>query len=727
MRHNCVDRGSMALLSAVQCKPGRSLSLMEFSLQALLVRHEAYMADAEEERKRMTAHIEHLEGEKQQLEKKNATIIEENRNLLDQLEAVNNAVTDSDAHATSLQATLQSTNLELHRLAQLAAKTERLEQELADYEREHATWQATLDEKDEAERGAVSRWHKAERTLLSLQEQLERIEHEAREDRERHVEVVGRMERRHAVEKELDSAAGKLKGAVVSKTAGRDGGGTNMVSHFVKDILSDNAKLQMGIVELREMLQNSNDEVENLRHQLSDHQPAEDESHKAVSRPDHARRASLRDELNRASSSELHVHHHYHAPAAKPGTVKRPKKKRYGALTPNHFTPPVSGRSTPRSSTSYSTPTSATTILQQTTVSIPQSTSLAKRWSAQSNKTHQSLLSSSGPSSPQSTTNRTSSLFDRAFSDTGHDSSRPTTPDSEEPGSPYFAPTHSKRPSAGSYRTSSAPIIQRRGISPGVARSLLDSIMDMSFDDLPQLDYRANSQDAIPEENEGDWENESSDIDAGDSTVTSPSLYHVPFNLNSSPIYKQPLRRAASHESLLSVRGMDIHTLKGRPSQLLMPHVGSLTSHAVVSGAQAQAHTARPSAMSRPASNIRTLLSGMAADQRAASTNNQTIKKKAAGWILGRWGATPAPSTTASLTGAKAAIASSKPPSRPSTSDKIDDPEATPKKPKPKLRPAGINQHGSIFGFAPEVKVQHAPVMKSLDTEALRKVLDSGQ
>lgn len=409
---------------------------MEFSLQALLVRHEAYMADAEKERKEMMAQIEELESQKHGLQKTNESLVTENRTLLDQLEAINTAVAESDSQVTNLQATLQSANQEMQRLSQLASKTERLEQQLATFEREHEACQANLDIKEEAEKTATRRWQKSERALVDMQDQLERIEQEAKEERERHVEVVGRMERRRAVEKELTSAAGRLKGAAAAKTAGT---GTNVVSHFVKDILQDNANLQMGIVELREMLQNSNEEVETLRQQLVLHQPLEEDEE--IPRPPLGKRnISLNDELNRASSQELHVHHHYHAPptpsvaANSRNTLRRPKKKRYGSLTASHFTPPTSGRSTPRSSVSYHTPSSIATILKQTAVSIPDSTPNKHRWSTQSSQTYQSQFS--GPGSPQSTINRSSSIYDRVFSDGGHESSRPTTPDTEEPGSP---------------------------------------------------------------------------------------------------------------------------------------------------------------------------------------------------------------------------------------------------------------------------------------------------
>jgi len=693
------------------------MSALTFSLQALLMRHEAYIADSEKERKGMMTHIESLELEKQALEKKNSAVIEENRGLLDQLEAINSAVADSDTHVTNLQATLHSTQLELQRLSHLAARTERLEQQLADYEREQAVWQASLDGKEESEKSAVRRWQKAERTLADLEEQIERIEREAKEEKERHVEVVGRMERRHAVEKELNSAAGRLKGAAAAKTSGRDPGGTNVVSHFVKDILSDNANLQMGIVELREMLQNSNDEVDNLRKQLFEHQPAPDPEEAEQKTP---KRSSLRAELTRATSQELHVHHHYHAPttASKTSTIRKPKKKRYGALTPGHFTPPTSGYSTPRSSISFGTPSSAATILQQTAVSIPHTTGRANRFSTQSNQTYRSVLSSSGPSSPQST-NRTSSLFDHVFSDAGHESSRPTSPETEDPGSPMFAPMKPKPAFRHTIRTKSAPIVHRRGISPTVSRPSMDSMLGTSVDAAFTLADSATNQDAIPEENEGDWQDEAFALTEADSNVTSPPSDELLDPIyNNQSLYKPSLRRAASHESLLSVSGMDIHTLQTRPSQLLMgmPDGRSFTSGAVIS--DATAHAARPAAMSRPEASGRTLLNGVAAEQRIAGRSS--LGSKVGGWVFGRWGATPAPAATKSNSDARS-ISSSNSGSKPAV-----DPEVTPKKAAPKMRMPGINQSGPIVGFLPEVKRQYPPVMSSLDEDGLTKALGDG-
>ena len=778
-------------LASLKAMEGSS-SLM-FSLQALLMRHEAYISDSEAERNRMAAHVESLESDKQVLERKNATAIEENRALLDQLEALNNAVIDSDAHVTSLQATLASTQREMQKLTHLASRTEALERQLLEYEREQVSWQDEMEAKEQSERSAVRRWQTAERTLNKLEEQIESIEREAREERERHAEIVDRMERRHAVESELRSAAGRLKGAAALKSGDREAGAENgVVSHFVKDILQDNANLQMGIVELREMLNNSNEEVENLRGQLSLHQPAEldDEegSTTAVVRKD------LGAEMTKANSQELHVHHHYHAPPAaakSPPAVRKPRRKRYGAFSSGHFTP-SSGASTPRSSFSYSTPTSAATILHQTAASVPSHDKRLSTMSTQSNQTFYSLLASSGPTSPQSqsTNNRTSSIFDRVFSDAGgQETSRSTTPDTEEPGSPMLSPSNLSKRGSGSWsRTYSAPVVQRHDLLGGAARPTLDAIA--SIEELPSLEP-PELDDPPPSE----LESQPSDREVGNAedqttssaspSITSPTSEPeppapdvlVPFRLS-----KPSLRRATSHDSLLSIAGMDIHTHKSQPHQLLAPYANLAgPSQAVLSGTTA--HAARPMPLlTRDASTGRSLLSGMAADQRQPA--KATLGAKVGGWMFGKWGVTPATTTLSEVSatapsavksasvgpavvrpsGAKAAgvkpiaarvdgvkAATSKPTAakpatatpaaakpamvKPITAKPINTPSTAPSKDaiggaasppkKPQVRPTGINQSGPMKGFFPVVaaKPQLAPVLDVLDEEGLANVL----
>ncbi len=64
---------------------------------------------------------------------------------------------------------------------------------------------------------------RAERSISELQAQLERMEREASEERERHREVLDRMERQRALEKSLNTAAARLKGAAAVTRAFGDG------------------------------------------------------------------------------------------------------------------------------------------------------------------------------------------------------------------------------------------------------------------------------------------------------------------------------------------------------------------------------------------------------------------------------------------------------------------------------------------------------------------------
>ncbi|QIW98206.1 hypothetical protein AMS68_003724 [Peltaster fructicola] len=666
--------------------------------QALLVRHETYMADAEQQRQAMALQMEELETEKKSLQRKNNSLVQENRGLLDQLEALNNAVAESDDSIAVLQETLASAQQETQRLAVLAARSENLERELALFEQEQATWQASLTAKEQAEKTAMRRWHDAERTLAKLQDELERIERESKEERVRHDEVVTRMERRHAVEKELVGAADRLKGNASSANS-------TVVSHFVKDILQDNATLQSGILELREMLQNSNEEVEKLREQLQLHQPIEENEER---RPVADRTVSLGDELMKTKGQELHVHHHYHAPTAAPqrsNSLRRTKKKRLRSGSSTYLTPSSSGRSTPRSSISLG-PGTAAAILRQTAASLPQDVP-HQRWPSQSSVGPTYPVSV--PSSP-TTTHRTSSLFDRVFSDAGNESTSPPTSEGEAFSSPYFPPTESRRASASLKYSASKG--HARGWGGGPGKQSLDSILDTSVEDLQPLDQNTVDHDAIEEEVEH-WEDTTIESEAPASAVDD-SAY------NNRPWHRPALRRAASHESLLSISGMDIHTLRERPSQLLIPNSG-ISSGAIVSNFQV--HAAKPTGTTSFPRNSQSILSGMAADQRKVSAplpGKQNLTKKSSGWFFGRWGSTPEsteePAARAPLGSRRASSIAS------SNSDR---PGLTPK--PSQLRSPGINQPGAILGFLAEAKISHPPVVKSLDQDALTKVLDTGK
>lgn len=610
-----------------------------FALQALLARHEAYVVDAAEERRKMAGSIEELERDKKETEASNVRTIEENRYLLDQLEKMNTTASDSDAHIISLNTTLQSTRKELERLTVLAARTSHLEAQLASLELEAADLHHQMVARDEKEQTAVERWKGAERTVSTLQEQLDRIDREAHEERLRHSEVVKRFERRRTVERELENAAGRLKGAAAATTI--MDGRNSVVSHFVKDILQDNANLQLGIVELREMLMGSNEEVENLREQMMVHQPVQP----------HREQSGLREDLNseltgtatnEALSPDFHVHHHYHAAPKvktareKPFGLAKTKKRRN--ITSPGLRTPSSGAQTPRMprissipSMQFRTDSSAATILSQTSVTIPPIQS--HPWSSQSSQAPSSLANS-----PQSAF-RNSSVFD--FMDDNIYSSRPTTAGSTALGSPGIYPRSSKRNSDVSTKSLSA---QK---SPQVPNGPLQAAGRHSMDDStetikgPLIDHRT-----ILEQPEDD-----TTISFMDNHFDN----HNDAQRTFSPMeqIRSRLHRASSHESILSSGGVDTPKLHGKRSQGLTPRSSFGSSVAsigpVTSSTAAVAQTSKRN-RGYDSSNYNRLLLGhtsrsAAAPEPTTPAEKSTLGKRVGGWVFGKWGVAPSKSS----------------------------------------------------------------------------------
>ncbi|CAF9935621.1 MAG: hypothetical protein ALECFALPRED_006499 [Alectoria fallacina] len=616
-----------------------SMSLT-FALQALLARHEAYIAEAAEERRKMVGSIEKLETDKKKSETSNVRTIEENRYLLDQLEEMNNTVSNSDAQILSLNATLQSTRKELERLTILAAQTSNLEAQLSCLESEAADLHHQLASREEEEQTVVQRWKGAERTISTLQEQLDQIDKEAREERLRHAEVVKRFERQRAVERELENAAGRLKGAAAATTLGKDGG-NSVVSHFVKDILQDNTNLQLGIVELREMLMGSNEEVENLREQMVLHQPVQPYPKRAGSRED------LNSELARTPANEgvlspdFHVHHHYHAAPKVKTARERPvglarTKKRRNINSPGLRTP-SSGTQTPRIRQTPSSPSrqirtgsSAAAIMSHTTVTIPPVQ--PHRWSSQSSQAPSSL-----PSSPQSAF-RNPSVFD-TIEDNVY-SSRPTTPGSIALGSPSIYARHSKRNSDVSARSLSA---QTSSSVPQSISEVLQAVDRHGMDDSTEtIKFPILDHSIILEEPEDD------------STISFLDNHFDPYR-NAQQTYspmeqmRSRLHRASSHESILSSRGMDIPKLRGKHSQGFNPRSSFGPSIAsigpVTSSTGAVAHASKRD-RGYDSSNYNRLLLSHASRSPAApvpttTAEKSTLGKRVGGWVFGKWGVAP--------------------------------------------------------------------------------------
>ena len=607
------------------------------------------MAEAEEERRRMSSSIDRLEADKRELEAANAKTIEENRYLLNQLEELNNNVSDAEVQITSLNTTLESTRKELERLTVLASQTSLLEDQLTRFEKDQADLQNQLVSKEEQEQTAVQRWKGAERTVNALQGQIDRIEREALEERARHTEVVARFERRRAVERELEGAAGRLKGAAAATSLENNNNGS-VVSHFVKDILQDNANLQLGIVELREMLMGSNEEVENLREQMMMHQPVQQ-------RPEGPQRTeSLNEELARTPTVEtkpdFHVHHHYHAAPKvelkeKTPGIRRPKRRRNitspGLRTPNSgVQSPGSGsmspiiRATPASS--------ASTILSQTSVTIPPPSvpSHTRRLSTQSVN---SDAPSSLPNSPFSAFNP-HSVFDA--SDYAADSSRPTTPGSTNVGSPSFGIRGKKRGSDVSIRS----LPTHAG---STATQSLNGVLEAANLDDPSFPLLEHS--TILEEPE-------EDSSSRPTTKDSVHEEYVDDHFTSVQPLRPRLHRANSHESILSTRDIDIPKLRPKHSQLLggsgfSPRASlGVASASVAPVTSATAAVGKSTTRSRgyDSSNYNRLLLGNTSTStptpsigQSSSPDKSTIGKRVGGWMLGKWGIQPQPTTSSPL------------------------------------------------------------------------------
>ncbi|KND94960.1 hypothetical protein TOPH_00011 [Tolypocladium ophioglossoides CBS 100239] len=541
--------------------------------QALLARHEAYMADAERDRLELTSRIERLELDKLDLEAANASRIEENRNLLDQLEALNNTISDSDTRIKSLEASLLSSQQTVRRLEAAATRAADAERHIAVLEDEQDKLHEELQSTKDDARTHAQRFKEAQRGILDMQDQLERIENEARQERQRHAEAVERMERQREIDKQLDMAAGRLKGAAATKSFQAQNNGNKIVGHFVRDLLQDNANLQLGIAELREMLINSNDEIQSLREQLMFHQPVPQDAGPASTLE--AELEPLQD--SNRPSQELHIHHHYHVPP-KPDTKKQ-RKKRHGLL-PGVFTPPaLSAPSSPGRPSKWgitSSPTAPALLSRAAGDTTPTLSRPRNSWAGSSNPP--SEFSSSVPSSP----NQRSRIFDSAFTDSDPLASPATSID---PMSPTWRASHSKRPSVASsrsFQSLSLSIMESvpdtpSGLQSGHHKYNAHTIQeeDEDHEDLPQLGQTPELvvENASPVE----------DSTTEDSEYSRDDI--MPY---------LRLRRAASHESIMSLTGgLDIHTLKSRPSQMTLRPLGG--ADAVVTGVTAQPTLSRVS------------------------------------------------------------------------------------------------------------------------------------
>lgn len=575
----------------------RGLPGLTFALQALLARHEALMASAETERFEMQQRIDQLETDKRSLEAENARTIQENRALLDQLEALNNCVADSETQIKSLEANLQSTQQAIRKLEVAESRATDLESQAHVLETEQAELQNTLVVTQAEARSAMQRWRKAERGISDLQEKLERIEREAREERERHTDMVNRMEKQHAMEKDLNTAAVRLKGAAAAKTIG-DGKNGGVVSHFVRDLLSDNANLQLGIAELREMLMDSNDEIQHLREQLMFHSPADEGEVSGTStlrvelgseeldpKTPRSPRSPQRPEPITSLSQELHIHHHYHV--TRPAEPKKPLKKKRQGLGQNLFAAPRPFSPSDQASAVQwrlehraTSPAFVAHSVKDSTSTIP-----STRWSVFSDQPSD-FAPSSVPSSPMSH-HRRRSVFDR---DDYESPASPTT--SVDPVSPIWTKKHRSQNSDASRRKFSTPrplylgevpedvpngdllACPRNQRTPRHAENRRS--ITVGFDHTPELTAT------------------SPDVFSTDGTPSMPRTPSFDDTFTGSP--RPRLHRAPSQESIMSLTGgLDIHTLSCRPNQLALRPLGTVSANTAVQTVVARPTIARGS------------------------------------------------------------------------------------------------------------------------------------
>ncbi|OXV05937.1 hypothetical protein Egran_06294 [Elaphomyces granulatus] len=728
---------SYAVLEGLEKDLATAARLGKMSLtlppQALLHRHETYVAEAVEDRARLQVEMEILEHDNTERQAENARVVEENRGLLDQLEDLNNAVVDSDSYIRSLTEKLEKAEEEMRELAASAARASELGSQLSVMEAEQLQLHQELVLTQEDEKSAVQRWRKAECALRDLEDQLDRLESEAREEQDRHVELIQRMEQRRAVERGLDGTVRRLKVAAATD-------GTTAVSRFVRDILQDNASLQTGVAELREMLENSNQEVQCLREQILMHQPipgGQDGSESLAN-------LRLSEELGSKGRvpQEFHVHHHYHSPSSSIGSRRdkgppgrRPKKKR--PLNSAQMMQPAAGTQAPRTPMHrpQRSTSSTSTTLSRTSVTIP---SASHRWSLQSPG------ASSLASSPQSA-NRSSSIFD--VTDHSFDSSRPTSPESVCLSSPISVRRKKNLSDVSMRSLSGPPALMGQRFSPS-AEDMQPKYKDEEHLDQTDDDFGDDMwlPPPIPEEQEDPSSGRATEAVAAEDAQV--ALVRAPSPVPSAQF--QALRRAASHESLLSVSGMDIHTLRERPSQLLInldPRCFARMPRRIVSPSTELSSTPpvisattitadKVTLYNTQQKSLHSLLASVAASRgpltgatdvvglQDGGSNSSNQKKTAifgrrvGGWVLGRWGVASGPILEDLGPQATASSATTPPSSIAPTRLKTDTQSlGTP-------RPPGVNQKGPIVGVWFPRSTPTLTEVRTLDEESLKECLN---
>ena len=561
-----VLRESILAGTVMQQRRQREDVSLTFALQALLERHEAFVVEAEKQRVLMLVSIERVDLEKEQLEAVNKQTTAENRSLIEQLESLRSSLSESNAHVDVLEKILERTRIEVQRLTVLTSRTTYLESQLSAMELQQVTLQHDLTTNDEDRRQITHRWKRAEKTIESLQAQVDNMDKEAREQRERHVEVVAHLQEQSKVDRNGETAPGTLGGLATLSIVRRDDDGSSVVSHFVKDILQDNSNLQRGILELREMLLGSNQEIDHLREHILHHKPVPPVIAKGGDLTPHA---SMENDRKRVQSMEtlpeVHVHHHYHQQETLERSGKdrsasrRNVRRKRGPIRPGSYATTSSSTPRPLGKHDLRSVTSIDTALSSCMVSDVPSRVIARpahRLSLRSSQTKSSFDHGSSISSPLSPY-QSFSVFDP--SELAQCSSRPTTPGSSVHDYPVVPPRHV-------YSNETHPALFKNINTPSVPHCRpCDPGANLSPTLTANVNHLSSSRNSCLSvfETSGAASCSRSPHPISDASKTEPIPCHGVRGSHTR------LQRASSHESLLSVSRMDFHVLHERPSQII--------------------------------------------------------------------------------------------------------------------------------------------------------------
>lgn len=297
-------------------------------MQSLLARHEAYVAETAKELANRSTQICDLEDKNESLREENSRIAAENDGLFSRIDVLNRSVDESEAQLSSLTATLRRTEAESQRLKTLAARTETLEEQLSGLETELEALQSTLETTVEEERVTKHRWRESQRVIFDLEAQVEMIEREATMDGSRRQRSHNHPVERHRPHRSVTESI-KPKPALGTSA-------TDAVTKFLKEVIEENARLQMNTAELEAMLVRSQEESEQLRDQVAASSPIREDSADVIVQPER----SLDQELQNDHPASLMRNVTHRRPPRLRASMSNRQLRRTRWSTDSHYSRP---------------------------------------------------------------------------------------------------------------------------------------------------------------------------------------------------------------------------------------------------------------------------------------------------------------------------------------------------------------------------------------------------